>query len=61
MWVVAAMLEQLLVRRGSKNTIRIHCRNLILIATTSLLFLATTPIVGFDTREYRRLLFSFVE
>ncbi|XP_021920261.1 discoidin domain-containing receptor 2-like isoform X2 [Zootermopsis nevadensis] len=50
MLVVAAMLKQHLVPRGSKNTIGIQYCNLILIATTSLLLLATTPIAGFDIR-----------
>lgn len=51
MLVVAAMLKQHLVPRGSKNTIGIQYCNLILIATTSLLLLATTPIAGFDIRK----------
>jgi hypothetical protein len=52
MWVVAAMLKELLVPRGSKNATGIHYSNLVLRTVTSLLLLTTSTIDGFDIREY---------
>jgi hypothetical protein len=53
MWVVTAMLKELLVPRGPKNATGIHYSNLVLLTVTSLLLLATSTIDGFDIREYK--------
>jgi hypothetical protein len=50
MWVVAAMLKELLVPRVSEDATGVHYPKVVLTAT-SLLLLATSAIEGFDIRE----------
>jgi hypothetical protein len=59
MGVVAAMLEKLLVPRGSENATGIHYSKLVLLTVTSLLLLTTSTIDGFDIREYKILYVAY--
>jgi hypothetical protein len=61
MWVVAAMLKHFLFLRCWKNAEGTDYHDWVLLATTSLLLLAAPVVDGFDTREYKFLLFYFFE